>query len=829
MKRLKIYLIAALYCLAVSCSTSKTIEQDDDFATEATDATVSAEPSGSTADISEFDLDEKAANPEAAPSTDTAAQAPAEKDEFADFENSAAAPPADATAGTQAPTEKDEFAEFDTPATEQLATPVEQTPPPAIAEQAVPIEIQPPVAEVPPVTEPTPVPVEQTPPPVIAETPKPEVPAEEPMAQIGQISYKANRNGGAVTIEADRPLQFTTRLNSATNQLVVEVQNSVVPSRLKRSLNTKDMASSIGSVDIYQKANSKVSRFVVQLRPGAAEPLVQPEGNSLLIIGAANEAYIAKQKEEAARAASAKNSKSHTEFVDLNSDGIMSTESLEKFLMGNQKFYGKKISIETNNLAVTEAIKFIAEESGANLLMDEGIDGNISLKLRQVPWDQALVLILKAKKLGYVRQGSVLRIAKLSDLASEEAEAVKRLEARRGNEPMIVKRFFISYANLEDIQIKIRNFIQATSLAGMAAGAGDNPTDFQGPNGAANPGTAAAMAPAAGGTTPGTSGATPATPGGASAGQGPNTQLLQGDQLARGRVIADTRTSSLIVTDTKDNMDKIEKLIAALDTQPRQITLETRIINATENFSKSLGFNWKSDGSSGASAPNSAALGITTQGQSFPSTIVSSKFTWKSLNIIGNLDAVIQLGEIQDKVKVLNTQRVTVTSGRTISIGAKGVLRKPKTNITSVGNAAVETEGFDKIEYGLSGTIVPQASNENTVSADVDLKQIALTDPTSGNTTENQLGGRVVAQSGQTVAVNASFQSRNATSESGVPGLRDVPVLGMLFKGKTEDLSKSETLVFITMNILEPVTGVFKKAATDISSDPATQAPSQTE
>lgn len=804
MKRMKIYLMAVIYCLAVSCSTSKTIEQDDDFATDstsATDAAASAPSSGSTADISEFDLDEKATNP-----TPPADQPTAEKDEFADFAQPATPP---VEAADQPKTEKDEFAEFDTPVAE---TPTQQAPP-VVAEQAVPIETsQPPVVEAPPAVVETPPAVVEpvTPSPVVAETPAPAAPVEEPMVQIGQISYKPNRNGGAVTIEADRPMQFTTRLNPATNQLVVEVQNSVVPSKLKRSLNTKDMASSIGSVDIYQKSNSKVSRFVVQLRPGAAEPLVQPEGNSLLIIGAANEAFLTKQKEEAARLTLTKNVQPQSGFADLNSDSIMSTESLDKFLMGNQKFYGKKISIETNNLAITEAIKFIAEESGVNLLMDEGIDGNISLKLRQVPWDQALILILKAKKLSYVRQGSVLRIAKLDDLIKEENEAVERLEDRRGKEPMVVRRFFISYAPLADIQSKIRSYIEATAPI-SAAGAATPDSSNQNPSTPGAPGARTSVAPLA----PGQPGQPAANPSATANASGFSAAIL-------GRVIADDRTGTLIVTDTPDNMDKIAKLIAVLDIQPRQITLETRIINATENFSKSMGFNWASAGNSNASQ-NSSVLGITTQGKTYPSTIVNSKFTWKNLDIIGNLDAIIQLGEIQDKVKVLNTQRVTVTSGRQVKVGAESVLRIPKTTTSAVGTAPVNTSDFEKIVYGLSGNITPQASNENTVSAEVDLQQIALTDPTNGSTTNNQLGGRVVAQSGQTVAVNASFQSRNATSESGVPGLRDVPVLGLLFKGRSEDLSKSETLVFITMNILEPITGVFKKAAGELTEEPKAQ------
>lgn len=832
MKRYFIYTMMAIFALS-ACTTSKKIEQDDDFATDSTNSEISepaqstAEPSQSTADVSEFDLDEPAAPPAEATAK------PAEKDEFSDFDTPAAEKQTEAASTEQPPAAVDEFAEFDNqqPATpaEQAPVPAEQ-PPVAMAENAdskLENELNSLDGTPPPgATAAAPSPVETPIIPVVPETPMPIVEAQKsqvapeppakPLAKIEQVFYRPNQNGGAVTIEGDQPLQFTTRLNAVTNQLVVEIQNSVIPSRLKRSLNTKDMASSIGSVDIYQKANSKVSRFVIQLRPGAQEPLVQPEGNSLLIIGAANEAYVAKQKADAEKAAAtAKLALSADGYTDLSSDGIMGTQSLEEFLVGNQRFYGKKISIETNNLDIKEAIRFIAEESGANLLMDDGLTGQISLRLRQVPWDQALILILKAKKLGYVRQGNVLRIAKLADLQTEELEAYRLLESRRSNVPMIVKRFFISYAVLSDIQAKIREFIISTTAI--------NNTKPIGGTGTSTPATAGvpmvSSSPGAPSTITTAGVATTGTTSGTTAGGGGGTLANDPQALARaqvqGRVIADERTGTLIVTDTPDNMAKIEKLIAALDTQPKQIVLETRIISATESFSKSIGFTWTSSGST--TSPNAAKLGITNSGLG-ASAPLNSTFSWKNLDVIGNLDAIISLGEMQEKVKVLNTQRNTVTSGKVAKIGVQSKLRIPITTTSAVGSTAANTSGFETVEYGLSGSVTPQASNENTITADIDLKQIQLQNA-QGNTSDNQLGGRVVAQSGQTVAVNASFESTNTINETGVPGLKDVPVLGMLFKGKSEVLKKAETLVFITMTVLEPVTGIFKKAAGEISPD----------
>ncbi len=753
-----------LFGFFVSCSSSKKLQEEDDFSTDAATETSSdtASPSTAQAEDSEFNLDEK-------PLEVAAAETPATpKDEFADFNDPAAqsqtaSPTEQNQPAPDAPPVKDEFAEFNTP---------DQTPAVVPTETSTPLPVETPIEKEMIATE------------VMPEPAKPEPTIEAP-AQIQSVQYQSNQQGGTVSIQGDKPLQFTTRLNSSTNQLVVEVQNSTIPSRLKKPLNTKDMASSIGSVDIYQKENSQITRFVIQLRPHSTEPLVQPEGNSLLVIGSANADYIAEQKVNAEKKNEEDKFTPQEGFTDLSSDGVMSSQSLEEFLVGNNKFYGKKISIEISNIDIKEAIKFIAEESGVNLLMDEGLEGKISLKLRQVPWDQALVLILKAKKLGYIRQGNVLRIATLDNLQNEESQAYRLLETRRSNEPLIVKRFFVSYANLKDLELKIKDFISATAAVNNAN-----------PIGSGSVGTNAASAAIANGGQTGSNQANSAVS------AVPST-------TQRGRVLSDERTGSLIVTDTPDNMAKIEKLIAALDTQPKQIVVESKIISATDGFTRSLGVVWGSSGS--ATTNNSARLGI----NNGVSGVFDSTFTWGNLDVIGNLDARIALGELQKKVRILNTQRTTVISGGTAKIQAESNLNIPIVQTNTQSNTAIGTSGFTTVKFGLTGDITPQASNENTISADIKLVQVKIDDPKTGSTTNEGIGGKVVTRNGQTVVVQANFQSNNTTDESGVPGLRDIPVLGILFKGKTDIVSKTETMLFSTMTILEPVLGNVKKASTE--------------
>ncbi len=724
MKKLRIYLVMAMVVLA-ACASQNRIDLDDDFSA---DPTVAANGSTSSDELS---LDDAAATNSAATETD----------EFAEFDQSE-------TSANQAP-----VVDSDLALENELNNVGTDIPPPTVAE--VPEVVEEPVILQPEIV------AEQSPPPAILPEPAPMVvPVAEVISQISSVDYKSNASGGTVLIKADQPLQFVTRINSATNQLVVEVQNSVIPKKLKRSLNTKDMASSIGSIDIYQKPNSKISRFVIQLRAGSPEPLVQPEGNSLLIVGGANPQYVASQGNQAVQAdgepGQALSARERTANPDMSSEGIMSSQSLEDFLMSNNQFYGRKISIETNNLEVKDAIKFIAEESGVNMIMDDGLDGKVSLKLRQVPWDQALVLLLKSKKLGYRRQGNVLRIAKIEDIQKEEAEGIRLKEARSNSDPLVVKRFFIGYADIKDLEVKIKEFLFSTTPSAAGANA-SNPEASRG--------------------------------------------------ASRAKVISDARTSSLIVTDTADNMVKVEKLIVALDTQPQQVLIEGKVIEAREGFTRQVGVTWRND-STTATSSNRASLSITPDLGS-TQAILSSAVTWGQLDILGNLTAQLQLGEREDKVRILSSPRITVLSSQTANISqTSGILvAKVETSTPAAGGANVVTKTNEVVQVGVVLKVTPQVSNEGTVTLDMDIErsfkgQVDATVPDRRNAKT-----KVIVKSGQTAVIGGIFETSTIDGQSGVPGLKDIPILGFLFKGQVQQKDKNELVIFVTPRILQPIVG----------------------
>ncbi|MGE5086930.1 MAG: secretin N-terminal domain-containing protein, partial [Bacillota bacterium] len=534
--------------------------------------------------------------------------APDSTDEFTDFENktqdqAAKEAPAKSASTDQDLAIEDELNQAEGQPPAQAAQPpaaeptVQAAQPPA--ESAPAEQVAPDVPQEDPFANTV---VDQPAPPPANEAPAPEIPATSvpapstsvatngSPATITNLQFKANESGGTVIVQGDRPLNYTTRANADLHQYIVEVDNAILPDKLKRSLNTKDIRGSIGSIDAYQNPGSTTARFVIQMREGVAEPAVQVEGNSLLIVAAGGTVSNVAHAE--------------TPVIEVGGEDtkVLPNQSLTEFLAGNNKFYGKKISIETNNMDIRDALNLITEESGVNMVIAEEVKGNVSLKLRQVPWDQALVVLMRARKLGYTRQGNVLRIAPLGDLKAEEDDANKLALARKNLEPLKVRMFPVSYAKVDELEKKIKDFL--------------------------------------------------------------------GD---RGKVVGDVRTNSLVVTDIGENLDRAAKLIQSLDTQPPQVLIEGKIVEASEAFTRNIGVSWNVTGqaiklgSTSRGPVNMSPRFNINQGASTAGNF-NLNLDVGTLDVFGSISAALALSESENKVKTLSSPRILTMSNEKADI-----------------------------------------------------------------------------------------------------------------------------------------------------------------
>lgn len=599
-------------------------------------------------------------------------------------------------------------------------------------------------------------PVEEIPP---AEIPPTDIPGSDPMAEqppvaeepamgestgrtvnITALQYRANDNGGTVVIEADGPLQFDQRLNADTNQFVIEIPNSKLPAKLKRPLNTRDFGGTIGAVDAYQNAGSTTTRVVVQLRPNSPEPVIQAEGNSLLVVTSppvptsdsmAQNAPVDGGYEEPAPEA------------DIPASKLMTSENLEDFLANNQTFYGKKISIETDEVDIREVFKLISDEANVNLILADGVDGKVSVKLKNVPWDQALVLLMKTKKLGYTRSGNVLRIANLADIQKEEKDSFELQAQRRQNAAPKVRTVQVNYAKVEDLEKQLKNMLSKS-----------------------------------------------------------------------GTVVSDPRTSALIITDYEENIERAVKVVQSLDVPPQQVLIEGKIVEAVENSEESMGIQW---GYSGAatqlgSGRNvlSSSLGAIRLGNSLSvnpdipaNNSMTLGFNLGTFDILGDLNATLSLFEQEGKVKVLSSPRIVTMHNEKATI--EQVLQIPVRQTQVSNGSTITSVSFKDTKLALE--VTPQLTNDGAVMMKLDmLREFA------GEVVNNQDGApsinsrkastRVMVKNGQTAVIGGIYQNDSRNTDTRVPGLGRLPVIGWLFRSNNQSEQRNELLMFLTPRIL---------------------------
>ncbi len=591
--------------------------------------------------------------------------------------------------------------------------------------------------------------------------------------QILDIQYDSKKNGGTVVISATGAATYRTREIPAQNQVVVEIANAKLPEHLKRPFNTKDFRQAIVSINAYQETGSNTARVVLQFRqPRSVD--VQQNGQLLNVstsTGAAASPAVAASEAAASAAAEpndfdAGEADLAAEFSEESLDGgeasdrpstnsrsvarpskgsgkILPSSTLEEERAGEIRFYGKAISIEVRDTPVRDVITLISEQSGANIIMSDDIQGNITIKLRQIPWDQALSIIMKTRSLGYVRQGGVLRIAPIRQLQAETEEARRIIEAQEATLPLRVKVIPVSFASVALLSTQIRSTLQGASSQGGGQGSPSS---------------------------------------------------------SRGRIEADARSSSLIITDTDDNIKRIEQLVRALDTAPLQVMIEGKIVEAKEEAGRRLGINWGYQGQdlgfAGGTLSHSARITPTI---SAANTTLDLKLG--TLDFLGDLNAKLSLFESESVAKIISSPRVITMNAQQATIEQSVNIAVPTTTITT-GAPAQTSITYKAIPTTLQ--VTPQITAGGDVLMNIAFRREFQSGASGAEVAieSRDIKTNVMVKNGQTTVIGGIYQSDQSETEEGTPFLRKVPVLGWLFKTTSQTSVRNELLVFITPRIL---------------------------
>lgn len=433
-------------------------------------------------------------------------------------------------------------------------------------------------------------------------------------------------------------------------------------------------------------------------------------------------------------------------------------------------YSGQKLSLNFQNIEIRSLLQVIADFTKFNIITSDSVTGSVTLRLQDVPWDQALEIILQAKGLGMRKQDNVIWIAPKEEIIAKEKLELESQAATLTLEPLRTETFQMSYAKAEDI---------AKQLTG--AGGGEK-----------------------------------------SAGRALS---------ARGNATADPRTNLLFVTDVPSRLEQVLVLLQKLDVSVRQVMIEARIVEATEDFGKSLGVKFGAldlrarqggDGGYTISGNNRAVIGNTY------SDAVASTGAGGTTNLSGtfvNLPAVGALGqtpatfaisifsavanrflnleisalEADSKGRVVSSPRVVTADGKQATI--KQGEQIPYLNCSGGSSSTCTTEFKDA---SLKLQVTPRITPEGTIIMDLDVsKDSRGVDTNAGPAINNKnIVTQVLVDNGGTVVIGGIFEIVESNDTAKVPWFGDLPGVGNLFKNNSKTQTKRELLVFVTPRII---------------------------
>ena len=545
---------------------------------------------------------------------------------------------------------------------------------------------------------------------------------------IKDLDFRRGVNGSGRIVVALPNNQVGVDIRQRGQTLVVEFMKSTLPEGLKRRLDVTDFGTPVQTVTTFQVGDRV--RMVIEPK-GAWEHSAYQSDDQFVV-------EVKQQKIDPAK------------------------------LTQGPGYNGEKLSLNFQNIEVRSLLQVIADFTNFNIVTSDSVAGAVTLRLQDVPWDQALDIILQAKGLGMRKNGNVLWIAPKDEILAKEKLERESNVALEGLEPLRTQSFTLNYAKALDVQ---------KGLMGTVAGAGVS------------------------------------------------SRILS----IRGSVIAEARTNQLFVTDVASKLEQVQELINKIDIPVRQVLIEARIVEASDTFGKSLGVKLGgadlraqrggtggyqingSDsvalGSNYGNAVASSGAGGTVdltnnfvnlpavgQGGFSPATVAISIFN-ASANRFLNLE--ISALEADGKGKVVSSPRV-VTADKVKAVIEQGT-ELPYQIASASGATSI---AFRKANLMLE--VTPQITPEGNVILELDINKdtVGQSTPAGFAIDTKHVKTQVLVENGGTVVIGGIFTQLEREDTTKVPFFGDLPFVGVLFRSKSKVSNKQEMLVFITPKML---------------------------
>ena len=546
---------------------------------------------------------------------------------------------------------------------------------------------------------------------------------------IDTTSTKTSRSKGISNIDFQRGLsgegQILIHLLDANipvdvqqqgTRVIVRFLGHKIPTHLARRLNVNDFATPVTAVDAY---NDGANGIITIQTTGGYE-------------------YMAYQAEKQLT-------------ISLKN---LNTQKVSTVTTPQQKYSGQKVSLDFQDIEVRRVLQLLADFANTNLVAADSVTGHISLRMKDVPWDQALDIILKAKNLDKRQNGNVVWIAPVVELAKADEDQAKMLEQQIRIAPIQTEYIQLSYARVEDIEKLITS--NKTASNNNLSSSSDNKN---------------------------------------------NESLLS----SRGSISIDQRTNTLIVNDTEPFIVKIRRMVDLLDIPVKQVMVEARVVTADTNFTRELGVKWglqrnnpsfpDTSGKNvwGGNYSPSFDLGIDLSSENAVGTFGFGllKMSDYMLNLQLSAMQADGYGEVLSAPKVLtgDKQKAYILRGDQIPYR------------TWTAETGAKTEFMDaNLKLEVTPSITPDGKVQMSLKIEKD---------TIGQLTDagyvlktNELETNVLVDDGETVVLGGIFDDAKTNDYEKVPFLGDLPVIGHLFKNTVKTNQQSELLIFITPRIV---------------------------
>ncbi len=450
-------------------------------------------------------------------------------------------------------------------------------------------------------------------------------------------------------------------------------------------------------------------------------------------------------------------------------------EDPDKLVRGTKPGYaGEKLSLNFQNIEVRSVLQVIADFTGLNIITSDTVTGNLTLRLKDVPWDQAMDIIMKNKGLTMRKTGNVIMVAPAEEVTAKDKAQLEASQAIEDLEPLRTEAFTLKYQKASEFT-KILDGSNTSGGSSAGAAAGQN-------------------------------------------------RILS----KRGNVNYDPRTNTLFIQDTAKKLEEIQSIINKIDVSVRQVTIESRLVLAEDTFSKSLGARF---GVQSATTPgrNSLAIGgslnttsavpitgpdgvtiIQAAGtgglnSNLPVQNAFGSIAFSLFRLPAGLLLNLELSALESdrRGKIVSSPRVTTANQQTAKI-ASGV-EIPYLQASSSGAANI---AFKKAELSLE--VTPQITPDDKIIMDLEVRKDSPGDVVAGVPAINtqNVKTQVLVSNGETAVLGGIFEQTQSNQVDKVPFFGDIPIIGNVFKRRTRQDDKSELLIFITPKIMDESLGL---------------------